>query len=88
LYRGSIPDARHVLHRCDNRACVNPDHLFLGDNAANVADKMRKGRAFSKLTIDDCRKIAADPRPQSVIAAEYGVVQQTICRAKQRGARC
>lgn len=45
LFRGDIPDGQQVLHQCDNPVCVRPDHLFLGTNADNVADRVRKGRS-------------------------------------------
>lgn len=54
FHHGPIPEGKWVLHRCDNPACVNPDHLFLGDNAANVADKVAKGR---------CARMAGEQNP-------------------------
>ncbi len=44
LSNGPIPDGLWVLHRCDNPLCSNPAHLFLGDNATNQQDCIRKGR--------------------------------------------
>ena len=44
LERGKIPAGAQVLHECDNPPCVNHEHLFLGTNADNMADRDAKGR--------------------------------------------
>lgn len=44
LKHGKIPKGKYVLHTCDNRKCVNPKHLFIGNQKDNMVDMMNKGR--------------------------------------------
>lgn len=81
---GPITSADHICHRCDNPGCVRPEHLFKGDHAANMADKMAKKRhrygvsrgsshGRSKLTEADVREIRRLGRPLSQHVERYGI---------------
>lgn len=94
VHRGPIPKGMQVLHRCDVKTCVNPDHLWIGTQKDNIADMMAKGRAnntnksrgeqhhAAKLTWEQVRSIRADKRTQVVIAEQYGVGQGMISAIK------
>ena len=89
LANGSVPDGLHVLHKCDNSACVKPGHLFLGTNLDNVIDREEKGRgnqprgernANSRLTASDVVAIRSlrATLTQVQIAARFGTTQGTV----------
>jgi hypothetical protein len=86
---GPIPAGLFVLHRCDIRTCVNPDHLFLGSHKQNMRDMKDKSRAASgerngsaKLTIDDVKAIRNSELSYARLASIYGVVWATIQNIK------
>jgi DNA-binding XRE family transcriptional regulator len=77
---GPIPNGLWVLHRCDVRACVRPDHLFLGtprDNSRDMAQKRRTVR--TKLTPEMVREIrAARGVSRAELARRCGVWRSTV----------
>jgi hypothetical protein len=87
VYVGDVGEL-HVLHKCDNPGCVNPDHLFLGTHIQNMKDKANKKRASNKrttpkLTIGQVKAIREDTRSHRKIAQDYGVSHGNIWYIKQ-----
>jgi hypothetical protein len=90
------PGKLFVLHRCDNRPCCNPSHLFIGTQADNVQDMVTKGRLAcfvgegnnaAILTDDavrDIRKLAAMNIRYRVLAEQFNVSIPTICMIVKR----
>lgn len=95
LKNGPIPAGMVVCHKCDNPPCCNPDHLFLGTMADNVADRDAKGRgrwvgakgerqAGAKLTDEQVLAIRSDRRLLREIAADYGICFQRVSAIRNR----
>ena len=96
LANGELPEGKMVCHTCDNRACVNPGHLFIGDAATNMQDCISKGRTKymngselpqAKLNEDKVRKIKKMLREgigQRLIGLKFGVGRGAIQDIKRR----
>lgn len=91
---GTIPQGLCVLHRCDVRPCVRPDHLFLGTKKDNTLDMMTKGRhvpasspgesnpsaRLSMAQVFDIRREGELGRSHSQLAEKYGISKRQVGR--------
>jgi nucleoside 2-deoxyribosyltransferase len=94
LAKGPIPDSLNVLHKCDNRKCCNPSHLFLGTHQDNILDAISKNRIprllqpgskhrGAKLKEADVlfirEQVRSGKRTRKELAEKFGVSYFTIC---------
>lgn len=93
LHCSPVPEGKMVLHKCDHRYCINPEHLFIGTGQDNVDDMVTKGRdAFgdnfgenngqARLTEDEVRQIrrllASERFTQDEIGDMFGVTRGAV----------
>ena len=93
LANGQIPSDAHVLHSCDNSYCVNPQHLYLGDQARNNLDRDERGRqvaprgeknGMARLAEADIIAIRKSKLSSIDIAPTFGVDPSTIRTIRRR----
>lgn len=94
IHYGEIPEKLLVLHKCDNKCCTNPEHLFLGTHKDNVQDMISKGRnkvpfgsdhANSKLTVEkvlEIKKLLKIGVTMKRISKDYNISNGAICAIK------
>lgn len=94
LTRGTIPAGICVLHHCDNKLCVNPEHLFLGSAKDNTLDMIAKGRhpimgkvgeahVNARLTEREVLEIRRSSLPRRILAKLYSVCPDYINQLKR-----
>lgn len=80
-----------VMHSCGNHKCINPEHLAMADQSANVLDCVAKGRKrprrgadspAARLSVSDIQAIRASTEKQKVIGLRYGITQGTVSRIR------
>lgn len=88
LLKGPLAPGACVLHTCDVRNCVNPEHLYLGDRKDNARDKIKRLRdSTATLTYEQAAEIKAElvnwKRGMNVqLAKKYGVSASVICHIR------
>lgn len=86
-----IPKGMFVLHKCDNRKCVNIDHLYFGTHKENMKDMVNKSRQAkgikchtAKLTEEQVKQIRNDSRSGRIIARDFNVSKNLVGMIKRK----
>jgi hypothetical protein len=87
MTHGSAAEGSNICHRCDNRCCVNPDHLFEGSPKDNSMDMAKKFRGRAKLTADQVRQLRrmhTEGVPYRRIANHFHLASTTVHKIATR----
>lgn len=93
---GFIPGSLHVLHKCDNPKCCNPNHLWLGTHQDNIDDREKNGRnrppigerhschVLTEVEVKNIRKLLSSGKGMTFLSIKYGVSKTTIWNIQTR----
>ena len=87
---GPISCEQYVCHKCDVSSCINPDHLWIGGHADNMADMTRKKRRLGgnakrrKLSREDAQTILDSKEAGIILAQRFNVASSTISMIRTR----
>lgn len=84
LHYTDYDKSKMVCHKCDNKLCVNPDHLFLGTAQDNTDDMISKSRNHTRVKEEEVKRIREDTRTLKLIAKDYGLSHQQVSNIKRR----
>ena len=90
LKYGEIPKNLEIMHNCDNKLCVNPEHLSLGTHQENENGKLARGRTLqgvnhpqAKLTKEQVQRIKVEQGTYKEIAKRYNTSPSQICNIRK-----
>ena len=82
IHHGPIAAGQVIRHKCDNKLCLNPDHLEVGTQRENIQDAIDRGRMVSKLTEKDVDFIRSSTLSQRRLGKLLGVSPTVIWRIR------
>lgn len=78
LHKGHVPAGMYVCHTCDNKTCVNPNHLYAGTPQDNSRDAVNRERVCKKVRRSEVKELRASGLSLKAVARKLGIAKSTV----------